>query len=391
MIKRINISGFKSLTDVDIILTPLTVMVGNNAVGKSSVLQAIDFMCCSVKEDFEIWLERRKLSASDIRSNLIPSNVPSGPSFACELVLMDKDGVKRNYSWLISTRVFKERNQIIVTDEALECDGERLFTYTRSASSSGENEGISVNGIELHSSYMKIISRRTDIWKKIEPVWEFMNASNSFELLSPADMRLSSRGDGNAIGLSGRNLPSFISKMTDRQKSSYMKKVKEILGEHFDEVKTKTSAKAGWTKILTTESYSGKKLAVSSADISDGTLRILAFIAISEIQGPSCIMLMDEVENGINAGIAEKIIDLFKAMVEESGHQMMITTHSTIFLDYIAPEDITYIYRDDDGNTCAQQLFEKGSMKKLCENLYPGEILLNLGPTELIKRLLSEE
>lgn len=102
-------------------------------------------------------------------------------------------------------------------------------------------------------------------------------------------------------------------------------------------------------------------------------------------------MLMDEVENGINAGIAEKIIRLFKEMTEETGHQLMITTHSTIFLDYIEPEDITYIYRDNAGNTCAQRLFEKKSMMKLCENLYPGEILLNLKPADLMKRLLSEE
>lgn len=109
MIKEVHISGFKSLSDVDIKLTPLTVLVGNNAVGKSSVLQAVDFMCCSVKEDFEIWLERRKLDASDIRSNLVPANVPSGPSFKCSLELSDKASQRQNYIWTISTRVYKEK------------------------------------------------------------------------------------------------------------------------------------------------------------------------------------------------------------------------------------------------------------------------------------------
>ena len=40
--------------------------------------------------------------------------------------------------------------------------------------------------------------------------------------------------------------------------------------------------------------------------ISDGILRVLAFIAISEIEPVNAIFLLDEVENGINSDYAEK-------------------------------------------------------------------------------------
>ena len=39
MIKKIFIDNFKSLNDFTIELKPLTVIVGNNAMGKSSILQ----------------------------------------------------------------------------------------------------------------------------------------------------------------------------------------------------------------------------------------------------------------------------------------------------------------------------------------------------------------
>ena len=52
----------------------MSVIIGNNATGKSSVLQAIDFLCGSVKEDFGIMLERRNWTADNIKSKLINSN-----------------------------------------------------------------------------------------------------------------------------------------------------------------------------------------------------------------------------------------------------------------------------------------------------------------------------
>ena len=45
MIKTFNVDNFKSLNNLSINLQPMTVIVGNNATGKSSILQAIDFVC----------------------------------------------------------------------------------------------------------------------------------------------------------------------------------------------------------------------------------------------------------------------------------------------------------------------------------------------------------
>ena len=40
-------------------------------------------------------------------------------------------------------------------------------------------------------------------------------------------MRLSSRGNTETIGMSGKDLPSFIKTMNDGQKTSFMKKIRE--------------------------------------------------------------------------------------------------------------------------------------------------------------------
>ena len=62
MIKTFNVDNFKSLNNLSINLQPMTVIVGNNATGKSSILQAIDFVCGCVNDDFSVLLERDRKS-----------------------------------------------------------------------------------------------------------------------------------------------------------------------------------------------------------------------------------------------------------------------------------------------------------------------------------------
>ncbi len=44
MLRRIHIRGFKSLKDVEVTLSPLVVLVGPNAAGKSNLLDALQLL-----------------------------------------------------------------------------------------------------------------------------------------------------------------------------------------------------------------------------------------------------------------------------------------------------------------------------------------------------------
>ena len=49
MISKVSIRNFKCLRDVQIDLERFTVFVGPNASGKSSILQALNFLCRSFR------------------------------------------------------------------------------------------------------------------------------------------------------------------------------------------------------------------------------------------------------------------------------------------------------------------------------------------------------
>lgn len=135
--------------------------------------------------------------------------------------------------------------------------------------------------------------------------------------------------------------------------------------------------------MMVEEKYEKVKYRVSSGQLSDGLLRLLAIVGISESEQCSLSML-DEIENGINSSYAEALIGIFKDM-SESGNQMVLTTHSVVFLDYVEKDGIVFLYRsENDGSTKAMRIFDTPELEEKLAYMYPGEIIYNLGNQELV-------
>lgn len=391
MLKRLEVDNFKSLVKFYVDLGPTCVVIGNNATGKSTILQAIDFLCSSVKEDFNIMLERRGWRVENVKSKLTSSNkihfrgiIDLGAEEDC-----------LQYQWDMVLNAYTGKNEIQLQSETVKCGEEMLLSYANGKTGFVKGNGVVPAKIDLpdaimmNSSAMRILKGTEKIDERLRRLIEFLDNSSSFEMLSPGEMRLSSRGNKESIGMSGKNLPSFIKQMNWEQKQHFMKKVDYVLDGRITDVEAKTQGKPGWTQISSIENYNNKSFRVSSKEMSDGMLRLLAFIAISEIQRSEAVMLLDEVENGINANYAEKIMEILKAMFSEKRHQLILTTHSTVFLDYVDAENIIYLYRDENGYTKAEKLFESEEMKKQLEYMWPGEIILNMSQAEILNKLLE--
>lgn len=395
MFTKLEVDNFKSLADFSIEMKPMTVIVGNNATGKSSVLQAIDFLCSCVKEDFNIVIERRNWTVENIKSKMASSG--SKIHFLSEIQLPDQSGNVRNYRWDMYINAYTGKNQLeLYAEEIIDMDrNEKIIDYVVGKRGIAKTEnGIFElpTSIRLNSSVMKILGSGAGVSEEIADIKRFLLHSISYEMLSPSEMRLSSRGSANQIGMSGKNLPSFIKNMKERQKIEFMNKVQYILDGRITDVKAQTKGKPGWTQINVHENFENKKLEVTSKELSDGILRVLAFIAISEIEPVDAVILLDEIENGINSDYAERLLNVLGKIYLEKRHQLILTTHSTVFLDYVDKESIVYLYRDGKtGVTVATQLFDNEIMNEKLQYMYPGEILLNMTHQEIMEILLKGE
>ena len=125
-------------------------------------------------------------------------------------------------------------------------------------------------------------------------------------------------------------------------------------------------------------------LNVSATGISDGTLCLLALYSLPFLQKKGGITLLDEIEDGINTSHIERFLQFLTKYSKACGQQILLTTHSTVALDEIAPDNIRYLYRDGKGNIRCKNFAEIKRVQEQLKFFYPGEIILNTPESELI-------
>jgi len=144
----------------------------------------------------------------------------------------------------------------------------------------------------------------------------------------------------------------------------------------FDIIKSRN----GWKRLEVTEFFNNIRIITEAKHVNDGLLRIITILA--QLFTKKDFLLFDEIENGINPEIIEFLVDLLVA----SNHQVLITTHSPMILNYIeddvAMKSIQYIYKTKDGHTKVIPFFNIPQMKKKLEVMGPGEVYVD---TDLIK------
>jgi AAA15 family ATPase/GTPase len=94
---------------------------------------------------------------------------------------------------------------------------------------------------------------------------------------------------------------------------------------------------------------------IPASDISDGTLRILAFLtALYQEKAPS-IICFEELENGVHPWLLSKMMELLRIVSTEgiTGNpvQILITTHSPLLLNYVEPHQVRAVELDKEGKT----------------------------------------
>ncbi len=85
-------------------------------------------------------------------------------------------------------------------------------------------------------------------------------------------------------------------------------------------------------------------------DMSDGTLKMLAYLSLMEDPNPAPLIGIEEPENGLYPLLLGKLTAEFSAYAEQpGGPQILVTTHSQNFVDALSPEDVWILDKGEDG------------------------------------------
>jgi predicted ATPase len=109
----------------------------------------------------------------------------------------------------------------------------------------------------------------------------------------------------------------------------------------------------------------------SAQQMSDGTLKVFAYLLLLSDPTPPPFICIEEPENGLYHKLLETLAQQFRTYVTDgkSKSQIFITTHQPYFVDALEPKEVWILEKGNDGfstirrasdNTVIQGLVEEG-------------------------------
>lgn len=362
VLERLRVKNFRSLADVDIRFDRLTVLVGANGSGKSTILDALRFG----RDAFTRSLEEAILDHGGITS-IRRWTARGAPDITFQFELRGGDW-EADYSFVIagdqrgSWRVKAERLR-------MEQDG-RLHPLDRHAASpkrlalsyelrDGELHKLSSDLDRLAEQLPNLIASNRLLLPQLralsfltapEELYLFFSGSR-FYTLNPDELRLPQKpGNDAPLEERGQNMASVLQAL-QRDEEAY-DLLNATLGRIVNGVTNYTVRPIGGflvTRLQHEVSAAGQRgPAFELLQESDGTVRMLGILAALYQEPPRPLLTIEEPELTIHPGALGVLCDVIQEASARS--QVIITTHSPDLIDRV-PIDALRVVDIQDGVT----------------------------------------
>jgi predicted ATPase len=129
---------------------------------------------------------------------------------------------------------------------------------------------------------------------------------------------------------------------------------------------------------------------LTPSEVSDGTMLLLAMLALAHSPNPPEVLLVEEPENGVHPSRLQEIVRVFRGLSSEGGAngptQVVMTTHAPYLLDAMRPEEVFFCHRLEDGRATCTRLADVPGVREELEYKLLGELWAEHGEAELYRR-----
>lgn len=231
------------------------------------------------------------------------------------------------------------------------------------------NKELVFSGLRMRGSVMAFVEFGSNggTESRLHEISKWAQKITSLELLSPTAMRGGARGPTDDIGTRGERLASFLASLSAGSRAKLVARLSEFYPIRNIET---TKKRAGWVDMQIAENLGGVG-AIGPSHASDGLLRLLALCAIPEFGRNAALVMLDEIENGIEPHILPEII---QRIVSDSDSQFVFTSHSPLLVNFFEPADIHILARRTDGAVATSRFSDLESWSEGLEFFGPGEL-----------------
>lgn len=369
-IGSLSIKNFKAIRDTGPLeFTPLTVLIGQNGSGKSSLIEALLTIQTLAEKDLDTamqtWrgLEYIRNNAQKPKGIRIYKKAPPASGRSIDIKF---DGYDRGSHAGATIRINERKNcnEIFIEYEHVRTGIRRLSRGADGSITPKRMDGNAVPnkfepGTSLAMVYLGSFIRR----------WQFLSL-NPDAMGNPVPQRRT--GGRVRLTRDGSNFAEYLLDFRTKDLVGFdglIETLRYVLPYAKDLQPTATSEVGRSVYVQMTEA--GFK--VPGWLLSTGTLRILALLAVLRHPEPAPLVLIEEIENGLDPRAIHLIVEEIHHAVHERGIQVIATTHSPYLLDLLPLSSIVLVDRVE-GEPRFWRPENSIGVKKWAKEFAPGQL-----------------
>jgi len=368
MINRVTIKNFKPFREITTDLEPLTVFVGPNASGKTSILEALHYLSQTVNTDphdlfvGERWPVDIQHKGTDNGICISAGSSLHRKGFEYRLVLgkiPKKHGGNKASPWTIEWDMGDVSG--IATDQ--------FHTKHRASGDRVVFKDLS------HAVFIRLDPRKLALSSHLDMKTRFENGGSGLPV-ALVDLKVEDSDRYNTVV---EGLKSVVPAIIDiRLKKIEITETKlemiEIDGKLLP--RNIIHSQEGWG--IQFDTTAGKNIPASS--MSEGTLLVLGLLTVLAKADKPTLILLDDIDRALHPKAQYDLISLIRKLMKNNPDlQIIATSHSPYLLDHLKPEEIRLTTLDENG--CAQvgKLTDHPDFEKWKETMRPGEFWSSVG------------
>jgi len=366
-IERLTVRNYRALKDVTLAnLKPLTVLLGPNGSGKSTVFDVFAFLSeCFSGGLRKAWDRRgrfRELRSRDQDGSIIIEiqyrEKPKSPLITYHLEIEEQPkGPVVKLEWLRWKRGHPAapfyflsysygRGQVISGEQPESTD-------TRVEKTLSGPEVLAVNTLGTLAENPRVIALRNFITS-----WHLSYLSADSARGHPE------AGGEERLSPTGSNLANVIQHLHE-QHPQRLETIFATLRRRIPRIEKVAAEFSQDSRLLLLFKDAPFSTPVLSRFVSDGTLKMLAYLTILYDPEPPLLIGMEEPENYLHPRLLPELAEECQQAAENT--QLIVTTHSPFVINPLSAKEVRVLYRGEDGYTQTRRISEMSGIQEFLQ------------------------
>jgi len=402
-IEGFRVKNFKTLKDIELghlpgssrdkkkALSPLTVVIGKNGVGKSSLFNAFGFLADCLEYGIEKACDNRggydriisKDQTGPLEFEIYYREHQNTRPIIYELAI-DLDKSRRPFVLKERLRQHKTGEGVggLITFLKLEKGKGTVFSGKEGGMNENESSQASKNptgGTEKESVNLSDM-RRLGIatlgslkeHPRIVKFTKFIKGWYLSYFTPDAARSLPLAGPQAQLNIHGDNLANVVQFM-EREQPKLFQNILKNISTKIPGIKTIRTQQSPDGRLLLCFNDRGFKEPFFAQQMSDGTLKLFSYLLMLENPTPPPFICIEEPENGLYHKLSEILVREFRshATGKKGGSQLFITTHQPYLVNALTPEEVWILEKQQDGFSTIERASDNELVKNMVEEGIP--------------------